>query len=278
MNKATFPNHSKSLKRPWLERLFGGTIALLTSYILLAYFVLPAWWRNYEHNPQLELAPKTTKTAEGIPGDPLNIGLVGTKTEVIQALTAAGWYPADPITFRTSVGIVTSVLLKKPDPNAPVSNLYLFGRKQDLAFELPVGKSAKQRHHVRFWQSEQKGTDGRPLWLGSVTFDRSVGISHFTGQVTHHIEADVDAERDALVENLVKVQQVKSLYQVTGVGATLEGRNGGGDWYNTDGELTVAVLAAKNSPQTTPPPILKNPAPVEAKNHLWSLLRHWQVR
>ncbi|MEO8890815.1 MAG: LssY C-terminal domain-containing protein [Coleofasciculaceae cyanobacterium] len=275
MNKATSHNHSKPLKLPWLERLFGGMIALLTTYILLAYFVLPAWWRNYEHNPQLELAPKTTKTAEGIPGDALNIGLVGTKTEVIQALLAAGWYPADPITFGSSLGIVKSVLLKKPDPKAPVSNLYLFGRKQDLAFELSAGKSAKQRHHVRFWQSGQKGTEGRPLWLGSVTFDRSVGISHFTAEVTHHIAADVDAERDSLVEKLVSVKQVQSSYQVTGVGATLQGRNGGGDWYYTDGELTVAVLAVNNIPQTTPPPQQKNPEQVEVKNHLWLLLRHW---
>lgn len=204
----------------------------------------------------------------------MNIGLVGTKTEVIQALLGAGWYPADPITFGSSVGIVKSVLLKKPDPNAPVSNLYLFGRKQDLAFELPAGKSAKQRHHVRYGESEQKATDSRPLWLGAVTFDRSVGISHFTGQVTHHIEADVDTERDALIEKLVKVQQVQNLYQVTGVGATLQGRNGGGDWYYTDGELTVAVLAVNSVPQTTLPPLQKNPASVEVKNHLWSLLRH----
>lgn len=275
MNKATSHKQSKPLKHPWLERFLGGMIALLTTYVLLAYFVLPAWWRNYEHNPQLESAPKTTKTAEGIPGDALNIGLVGTKNEVIQALLATGWYPADPITFGSSVGIVKSVLLKKPDPDAPVSNLYLFGRKQDLAFELPAGKSAKQRHHVRFWQSQQKGSDGRPLWLGSVTFDRSVGISHFTGQVTHHIAADVDAERDSLVEKLVSVQQVQSLYQVTGVGATLQGRNGGGDWYYTDGELTVAVLAVNNVPQTTPPQRQKNPEQVEVKNHLWSLLHQW---
>jgi hypothetical protein len=35
-------------------------------YLLLAYVVLPALWRHYEHNSKLEHSPKTTQTAEGI--------------------------------------------------------------------------------------------------------------------------------------------------------------------------------------------------------------------
>ena len=66
-------------------------------------------------------------------------------------MTAAGWDPADPLTFRSSVRIVVDTVLRKPDDEAPVSNLYLFGRKEDLAFEKPVGGSPKERHHVRFW-------------------------------------------------------------------------------------------------------------------------------
>lgn len=257
----------------WVKLGLIVLVVLLGMYAVLAYIVLPAWWRHYEHNPKLEYAPKTTQTAEGIPGDPLNVGLVGTQAEVVQALLAGGWYPADSITLSTSIGIVKSVLLKRPYPNAPVSNLYLWGRRQDLAFELPVGQSAKQRHHVRLWQSHDFGDGERPLWLGSTTFDRSVGFSHLTGQITHHIQPDVDTERDAFVLNLEKAQQVASLYQVTGVGATLQGRNGEGDWYYTDGELTVAVLSVNSAPQATPPSQMPNPAPVEVKNRAWSLLR-----
>lgn len=274
-------NESSSLKsnskanRPWLGRIFLAMFVLLGSYTLLAYFLLPALWRHYEHNPQLEEIPKTTKTTEGIPGDALNIGLVGTQTEVVQTILAAGWYPADPITLKTSIGIVKSVLQKQSYPNAPVSNLYLWGRKQDLAFELPVGNSAKQRHHVRLWQSNSKGADGRPIWLGSATFDRSVGLSHFTGQVTHHIESDVDKERDTFIQNISGTQQVQSIYQVTGVGTTWQGRNGGGDWYYTDGELTIAVLAVNSAPQAKSPQTLPNPIPVKVKNRAWSLLRRF---
>ena len=216
-------------------------------YSLTAYGVLPILWRHYERNPKLEHSSKITRTADGIPGDPINIGLVGTEDEILQAMSKAGWEPADPVTLRSSLKIAKSVLLKHPYPTAPMSKLLFNGRKQDLAFEQSVGNSATQRHHVRFWQSEPDPETNRPLWVGSATFDRSAGVSHFTGQITHHIEADIDAERDTVLKNLRQVQQVISEYQVTGVGTTFQGRNGGGDWYYTDGEMTIAILTVHNA-------------------------------
>ena len=123
-----------------------------------------------------------------------------------------------------------------------MSPLYYQGRKEELAYEKPSGKSADRRHHVRFWQVLDKGEEGRPVWLGSVTFDHGVGLSHYTGAVTHHIAPDVDAERDGLISDLVKAEMVEALYQVTGVGPTLNGRNGEGDRYYTDGEIHFARL------------------------------------
>jgi hypothetical protein len=87
----------------------------------------------------------------------------------------AGWFPADPITLRTSIEIVGSVVLNRPYEDAPVSPLYYDGKKEQLAFEKPDGRSADKRHHVRFWLVLEKGTDDRPVWLGSVTFDRGKG-------------------------------------------------------------------------------------------------------
>ena len=55
-----------------------------------------------------------------------------------------------------SLKIAESAVLHRPDPDAPVSPLYVFGRKQDLAFELDVGGSADQRHHVRWWRAEPR--------------------------------------------------------------------------------------------------------------------------
>jgi hypothetical protein len=184
----------------------------------------------------------------------------------------AGWHPADPVTLRTSVRIARSVLFDRPYEDAPVSNLFVFGRRQDLAFEKPVGKNARHRHHVRFWKSVELGRAGVPLWIGAATFDRSVGFSHRTGQITHHIEPDIDAERDDLIHDLRAAGWLRLVFQVTGVGATLLGRNGGGDRYYTDGELTIGDLATRDS-RSKSPDRLDNPVAVQLKDQLWSAIR-----
>jgi hypothetical protein len=88
--------------------------------------LLPLLWTHYEHEPGLASLPMVTRTASGIPGDALNVGLVGSKENVLSAMHAAGWFPADPITLRTSIEIIGSVALDRPYNDAPVSPLLLF--------------------------------------------------------------------------------------------------------------------------------------------------------
>ena len=188
-----------------------------------------------------------TTNADGIPGGPVNVALVATREELIGAMLAAGWFPADPITFRSSIGIAASVLLGRPDLDAPVSPLYLFGRKQDLAFEQEVGDSADHRHHVRWWLTDRT-EDGRPFWLGAASYDRDSGLSHLTGQITHHIGPDVDAERDRLLAGLAAAGLLSGQFQLPGMGPTVNGRNAGGDRFYTDGMIDVGVLSAGEQP------------------------------
>ena len=259
-------------KRRLLARVLIGLGLLLVGWLLAAYVILPWLWKHYEHIPAMEDAPKVSLTAQGIPGDPLNVALIGAEADLVASMLKAGYDPADPITLGTSYRIARSVLRRKPYPDAPVSNLYVFGRRQDLAFEKPDGPSAGRRHHVRFWRSNDLGRGGVPLWCGASTYDRSVGLSHLTGQITHHIDADVDAERDRVFADLKKAGRLAQIFQVTGVGATLLGRNGGGDRYYTDGELTVGVLAAIDASDASPES-LENPATVQIKDQLWSAIR-----
>jgi hypothetical protein len=176
--------------------------AVLVAYGVTAYILLPLAWTHYEHQKGLAGHPMVTRTAQGILGDPINVGLVGAKADVLCAMHAAAWYPADPITFRSSVEIIGSVVLDRPYRDAPVSSLFYDGRREDLAFEKPDGASADRRQHVRFWEVLKTGQEGRPVWLGSATFDRDVGLSRYTGQVTHHIAPNIDAERNRLTEDL----------------------------------------------------------------------------
>ncbi len=266
---------TRSLRRSWwIKRSLTIACGLAIVYGVVAYTILPALWRHYEHNPNLATSPKVTRTAEGIPGDPLNIGLVGTQSEVVGAMLLAGWYPSDPVTLKTSIGIAKSVLFKRPYITAPVSDLYFYGRRQDLAFEQPVGSSANQRHHVRFWRSTiDDPTSGRILWVGSATFDLKSGFSHLTGKITHHIDADIDTERNSTIASLESVHQVISIYQVAGVDPTLRAYNGGGDPYYTDGEITIALLSTQNLQSTQAPIQAPNPPAIQVKHQLWQWWR-----
>lgn len=255
-----------------LRRLIAALAVLAALYFAVAYGLLPRLWSHYEHEPSLAGRTMLTVTASGIPGDPINVGLVGDRAEAVRALAAAGWYPADAVTLRTSIEIAGSVLFDRPYRHAPVSPLFYDGRKQDLAFEKPVGNSADRRNHVRFWQTGESRS-GRDLWLGSATFDRGAGVSHYTGQITHHIASDIDAERDLLIADLAAARMLAETYHVTGIGPTLNGRNGGGDRYFTDGEVTVGVLAPDAAPSSAPPTMLPDPPAVAAKNAVWAWVK-----
>jgi hypothetical protein len=240
---------------PWMRHVRVRPMATalgvtLSIYLLGAYALLPLVWTEAErgHHPALQGLPKFTYNADGIPADPLNVALVGEETELIRAMLAAEWHPADPITLRSSLRIAESVVFHRTDPDAPVSPLYVFGRKQDLAFEQDVGGSADRRHHVRWWRAEPAGAAERPLWIGDATFDRDAGISHLTGQITHHIAPDIDAERDHLMVDLAAAGQLAGEYEWPGIGATDDGRNAGGDRYYTDGMIAVGVLRTAAEP------------------------------
>jgi hypothetical protein len=239
---------------------------------IVAYIALPFAWTHYDHQKAFANLTMTTRTVLGIAGDPMNVGLVGNKEDVLCAMHAAGWYPADPVTLRSSLRIVGSVVLDRPYLEAPVSALFYDGKREDLAFEKPVGKSADRRHHVRFWEVLAEGQEGRPVWLGAATFDRGVGLSHYTGQVTHHIAPDIDADRDLLTNDLRAAKVVTAIYEVSGIGPTLYGRNGGGDAYHTDGEIKVSRLVKGCDAKSETLVELENPPLVDLKNAAWKAI------
>ena len=183
--------------------------------------------------------------------------------------TLAEWYPADPVTLRSSVDIIGSVVLDRPYDTAPVSPLFYDGRREDLAFEKPVGTSARQRHHVRLWKVLESGAEKRPVWLGSATFDKGVGLSEYTGQVTHDIDPDIDAERDYFSTSLTNAGMVEAIYLVSGVGPTLNGRNGEGTRYYTDGEISMLTLVKDGQRRSLPPEMLAPPPFIQAKDQAW---------
>lgn len=186
--------------------------------------------------------PLTTFNRAGHPGDPLNMQIHGTDGQLGASFASAGWYRADEIDLVTSIRISVDSILGRKYSTAPVSNLYLYGRKEDYAFERP-GKNVRQRDHVRFWNTGRKGDDGRPIWIGSATKDVKVELSRTNHLPTHGIAPDLDAERDLVVSELVRTGYVISRGARPGFGKETRGANGGGDPYFTDGMIALLALA-----------------------------------
>ncbi|MGP8120639.1 MAG: LssY C-terminal domain-containing protein, partial [Xanthobacteraceae bacterium] len=92
--------------------LIAGVLGL---YLLMAYAIVPAGWRRYAHrHPALDDVPGITCTAAGIPGDPLNVALVGTESAVKTIMLAAKWYSANPLGLRSDLKIAADTVLKRP--------------------------------------------------------------------------------------------------------------------------------------------------------------------
>lgn len=186
--------------------------------------------------------PLTNFSRSGLPSDPLNVRVVGTAGQLATAFAAAGWYRADEIDFVTSYRITVDAVFGRKYATAPVSNLYLFGRRQDFAFERP-GASVRERDHVRFWKAPEEAKDGRPLWLGGATKDIAVEISKVSHMPTHRIAPDTDAERAVVMNDLIATGWVVAETWAPGFGKPTQTKNALGDVYVTDGRVAVLTLA-----------------------------------
>lgn len=220
----------------WVTLSVLGFLAILFLWLVIAYGELPRIWSKHEHKKVRRNEVVVSYTSQDIPADPVNIRLIGDEQSIKCAFSSGGWSLADPLSARSAVGIVGSVVLMRSYPQAPVSSLYFKDRLQDLAFESDEGRSAHRRHHVRLWKTAQN------QWLGAATYDRGVGFALFTLQITHHIGPKVDAERDSLGRMLESHGARFSGSSPSNIPAGRKQRNGGGDPYFTDGMIKTFVV------------------------------------
>lgn len=144
---------------PYFDKRLPLGAAVFITYVLAAYVLIPALIRLVRIVRPARHLPLYCVTPDGFASDPINIGIIGSRQQLIGAMERAGWYVADPHRIRHLPRQVLSVVSGWPYPNAPVSNLYLFGRKQDIAFEIPL-EGSTGRHHVRFWATTYQRTTG----------------------------------------------------------------------------------------------------------------------
>jgi LssY C-terminus len=216
--------------------------AFLVLWLVLAYVLLPRVQRVLAKIYVPDYFVGRTRTNEGLLGDPVNLAVIGTEEALLDAMTDAGWNRADDLTFRSGLRLVRCTILRRRYPAAPVSPLFLFSRKQDYAFEQEIPGKPSRRHHVRFWRCPEgwyMPGGLRADFVGAGTYDRSVGFSVFTLQITHKIGEDTDLERDHILQTMQQAGGVTSVHWVQNYFSGYHSRNGGGDTISTDGNLPV---------------------------------------
>ena len=217
-------------------------VNMVAFWAICAYLALPRIHQLFTTLYVPDYFIGRTRTSDGVLGDPVNLAFDGGEDDIHAAMRAAGWVLADEITLRSLWGIIVSSVLRRSYPGAPVSSLYLFGRRHAFAYQQEVAGNAAQRHHIRFWPTPEcwvlPGGE-RVAWVAAASYDRSVGLSLFTGQVTHKIDADIDAERDYIVSTLRFADPAISVRVIEEFATAYHSRNGGGDSIRTDGDLPV---------------------------------------
>ena len=232
----------------WMVGLF------FVVWIIVAYLALPRLHRILSSIYVPNYFIGRTRTADGILSDPVNLAARGSEEQLHKVMDAAGWSLADDITPRSAWKMVTTVLRRKSYPNAPVSPAFLFGRKQDFAYQQEVDNNPNQRHHVRFWRCPKGWLlpgGHRVDWLAAGTYDRSIGLSLFTFQLTHRIDEDTDIERDYIIQTVQDSTEPVRVAILKDFSSGYHSRNGGGDSIRTDGDLPILELSKVKSQKST---------------------------
>jgi hypothetical protein len=194
-------------------------------------------------SPQLYAdVPRRVGDLQGNPGDMVNFSLIGSQDQVTKAFAAAGWVAVDKTTQDAVLHGLVSTLSHEAYTEMPMSTLYLFGRSQDLSFARasPL-EVAAIRHHLRVWKTTQT-VSGEPLWVGSATHDNGFEKDQRNGGITHHIDANVDQERDFLEQSFSGAGVLAGAAYVLPANPLTTAKTATGGGFESDGRIVVMDL------------------------------------
>ncbi len=248
------------------ERL-NAFVALFIVYCLLAYGIIPLLFRLYHVVFKHDHIPLYATTSDGWASDPINIAVVcKDRRQLTAAMSQAGWHEADHGSIKNLIREGLSILCNLPYPQAPVSGLYFFNRRHDIAFQIPTNSrhSPRSRHHVRFWKLEEPHptqhdhnhfafwkerllqwiVKEQEVWIGACNEDTSpFGIRYRTGTITHRINSDPDKERDFIIASLRRKKLVASVH-TSQPGEKIKFRGQQAHTFISDGSIKIVDLKA----------------------------------
>ena len=210
----------------------------------------------------------TKNSASTRDGDPLNLVIVEGKHDPIVPFIARGWHLARQLDVESAIDTARAFISRNAFLTSPVSPLYVFDRREDLALQ-KARSTINERVHARFWLAPYT-FEGRRIWIGQVSRDIGVRLTDKTWNLTtHKIGADVDFDRDYLLQDLLMSGFVERYGYIDGVGAAplyAPRTNLTGDPYYTDGLRAVVFLSNQATPMGAIERLpWENPAPQSEK-------------
>lgn len=247
-------------------------VAILITYAFLAYFAIPALLRIRHIIQPPTHVPTRTIAGDGWAVDPINLVMLAkNEKEFIWAMQKAGWSVADTFNFRNTLKMIWAIALNRPYRNAPFGSYYVFGRKQDIGFQIPVGNSPRYRHHIRFWrlgttlledEHEHHGfwrkllrrfmQKEKEVWVGAAILDHGLSVRARNFQIDHGVEGDTTIERDFVVQTLKEANVLRDAVTIK-AGEPLRTRHQGlGESIIADGYVKLCEIKRQFLPPADP--------------------------
>jgi len=194
----------------------------------------------------MEHSQDRTTTGTGKLADLVNLLFVGSREQVQEAFTFAGWTGSDTNSKKSFLKEFRAFLTMSNYPTEPMSMQYLNGQPQDLTWQKSFDSYAK-REHLRLWHQPEQ-VEGQTAWLGAYTRETSAVLSLKFHAFIHHIDRHVDEGMLMLVRDLALAGCVESVRQFSRPEIPGLMMNATGDEIQSDGTLTVVHLKNCEAP------------------------------
>lgn len=198
---------------------------------------------TYKHKSikdALHLLPRRSYTGSGEPMEPVTLIIIGSKKSILNRFGQAGWYLADSINFSSSLKSTIATVFNSSYKTGPMWPSYISNIQHRMGFERPTRSDTfRRRHHLRLWKTKIR-INKQILWVGTISYDRSVGLREGSLMPTHHISSTLNSEENFLARTLriARPRYIK-------LGEAESGTIKTGDKYVWDGQALILDLSKK---------------------------------
>ncbi|MGV6813110.1 MAG: LssY C-terminal domain-containing protein [Brevirhabdus sp.] len=189
--------------------------------------------------------PVTTESLLGRPLEPIN-AVLRAKSEpgLVKALSQAGWNKADQPSVGSLIDAALALVQGADDTTAPVTPYFWWGEPNQLAFQKQTPEQTlKKRHHVRIWVTPYIDQSGNRIFVAAASFDDGLDW-----QLLHHVDPNVDAERDRLASDLKDVDQVDQLKRLQLAAPRMGATIAGDPWFSDGAAVDITLRDQSGQP------------------------------